>query len=288
MTIGDNIMICHARKKRALILGGLLLLLFLVCLSGCSRGESGKEDDGAAQSERQEIELPPAVPAMGVGRVMPGVWAQRDELILIDPGHGFDDPGNGDGDKSWWQNLDVRERDVTLVVANMLREELEKRGFRTAFTHDGTAFPQDFNYDGNNKFMPDERAAYINYVSPDYMVSVHVNYADNQNACGAIVFYDKTSPSKWNDWSEPAAEFIAEGIDDFVVTTATTKVGNEIIYDFASYAVTRDTHCAASLIEMGFASNEVDAQYMLREDWQRSMAEGIAEGIARFFASMDP
>ena len=286
MIIGDNIMICHAGKTRALFFGGILLLLFLACLTGCSRKEKSGED-GETVSKREVVDLPPAVPAMGVGRVMPGVWAQRDELILIDPGHGFDDPGNGDGEMSWWLNLDVREREVTMAVAKMLDEELQKRGFRTSMTHDGKSFPQEFNWDGNNKFHVDERVAYVNSISPDYLVSVHVNYAQNQDACGAIVFYDLTSPSKWNDWSEPAAEYIAEAIDDYVMTTATTKLGNEIIYDFASYAMTRDTHCASCIVEMGYASNEVDAQYMLQEDWQLSMAEGIAEGIARFFDSMD-
>ena len=279
-------MICHAGKTRALFFGGILLLLILACLTGCSRKEKGGED-GEPVSKREVVDLPPAAPAMGVGRVMPGVWAQRDELILIDPGHGFDDPGNGDGEMSWWLNLDVREREVTMAVSKMLDEELQKRGFRTSMTHDGESFPQEFNWDGNNKFHVDERVAYVNSVSPDYLVSVHVNYAQNQDACGAIVFYDLTSPSKWNDWSEPAAEYIAEAIDDYVMTTATTKLGNEIIYDCASYAMTRDTRCASCIVEMGYASNEVDAQYMLQEDWQRSMAEGIAEGIARFFASMD-
>ncbi len=278
---------CKKRLHRLLaVLTLLSILLCALCLSACSKKKRGDEEE-QKEEEHEVIDLPPAVPAMGVGRIMPGVWAQREELVLIDPGHGFDDPGNGDGEKSWWLNLDVRERDVTLAVAKMLKEELEKRGFRTAMTHDGVTLPQEFNYDGNNKFNPDERAACINSISPDYMVSVHVNYAENQEACGAIVFYNLTSSSKWNDWSEPAAESIAEAIDDYVVTSATTKLGNEIIYDFASYAVTRDTHCAACLIEMGYASNEVDAQDMLREDWQRSMAEGIAEGIARFFDSME-
>ena len=38
---------------------------------------------------------------------------------------------------------------------------------------------------------------------------------------------------------------------------------------------------------MGFATNETDAENMLNEDWQQSMAHAIAVGIARFFDGME-
>ena len=281
-------MICHCKKTTVLFLiFALLFSLTFACLTGCSEKNTGENSGDGVTEKKEVVHLPPASPAMGVGRVMPGLYVDRDELILIDPGHGFDDPGAGDTDASWWKDLEVRERDVTLAVAKMLDEELQARGFRTMMTHDGVTFPEEFNYDGNNKFMPDERAAYINYVAPDYMVSVHVNSAENQGACGAIVFYNLTSQTKWNDWSEPAAEYIADAIDEYVMISAPTKLGNEITHAFASYAVTRDTHAPGCLIEMGYATNEVDAQNLLREDWQRSMAQGIAAGIARFFDSLE-
>ena len=278
-------MIFHCKKPFAWFLAAALLLL---PLAGCSRRPSDGDGKDAGKGAKSEIiELPPASPAMGVGRLMPNVYIEREQLILIDPGHGFDDPGNGDSEGNYWKTLDVRERDVTLSVAKMLDEELSERGFRTALTHNGEYFPEEFNYDGNNKFMPDERAAYINYVSPDYMVSIHVNSAENQSACGAIVFYNLTSPTKANDWSEPAAEAIADAIDEYVVISAPTKVGNEITFDFASFAVTRDTYAPGCLIEMGYSTNEVDAQNLLEEDWQHSMAKGIAVGITRFFDGLE-
>ena len=270
-------------RTLACFLAFLLLASFL--FAGCSR-LTGKEAEEDEEENRTEIvDLPPAAPAMGIGRVMPGVVTQRDELILIDPGHGFGDPGNGDAEQSYWKDIGVCERDITMTVSRMLDEELQKRGFHTAFTHDGETIPADFNYDWNDRFNPDERAACINYISPDYMVSLHVNSAENQSACGAIVFYNLTSQMKWNDWSKPAAEAIARAIDDYVMISAPTKAGSEVDYWFASYAVTRDTHAAGCLIEMGYATNEVDAENLLNEDWQRSMAEGIAEGIKRFFDS---
>ena len=180
-----------------------------------------------------------------------------------------------------------RRRGIAGRLLDTAVEELRKKGFRTMLTHNGEYFPEEFNYDGNNKFHPDERVVYMNYVSPDYIVSVHVNSAGNANACGTIVFYNSTSSSKWNDWSEPAAEYIAEAIDACVEINASTKIENELTFDGASFAVTRDTHAAACLIEMGYVTNYDDAQDMLNEVWQRSMAEGIALGIARFFDSLE-
>ena len=279
------------RRKRQPVPVRVLALLTALCLlaglCGC-RKDTGGEDQGTGPSAKDEvIVLPPDEPMMGIGRITSADAKERDQLILIDPGHGFDDPGNGDGDGSFWRDLGVRERDVTIVVAKMLDEELRKKGFRTMLTHNGEYFPEEFNYDGNNKFHPDERVVYMNYVSPDYIVSVHVNSAGNANACGTIVFYNSTSSSKWNDWSEPAAEYIAEAIDACVEINASTKIENELTFDGASFAVTRDTHAAASLIEMGYVTNYDDAQDMLNEVWQRSMAEGIALGIARFFDSLE-
>ena len=271
----------------ALILAAALILS---CFSGCSKREAKDPADGQTESaneRREAVVLLPAAPATGVGRVMPAEIKEREQLILIDPGHGFNDPGNGDNEGSFWRDLPVREREVTMAVAKRLDAELQNQGFRTMLTHDGVNRAE-YDWNQNWIFDPDERAAYINYIDPDYMVSVHVNsVVGNPDACGTYVFYDLSSPSKWNSWSEPAAESIAEAIDEFVLISAPTKLGNEIIFDYASYAVTRDTHAAGSLIEMGFVTNEVDAENMLNEDWQQSMAHAIAVGIARFFDSME-
>ena len=266
----------------------LASVLLLSCFPGCSRKKPEVPAETEAIEEIKRVEdvvLLPASPATGIGRVMPSASREREELVLIDPGHGFDDPGNGDAENSYWLDLPVREREVTMAVSKKLEAELQEQGFRTMMTHDGVNRPE-YDWDQNWRFNPDERAAFINYIDPDYMVSIHVNSAAS-DACGAIVFYNLTSASKWNDWSKPAAEEIADAIDEFVLTSATTRTENETTYLDASHAVTRDTHAAGCLIEMGFATNETDAENMLNEDWQQSMAHAIAVGIARFFDGME-
>lgn len=248
---------------------------------------SAPQVEASAAPVREEVvELPPAIPAVGVGRIMPEVVEQRDILICVDPGHGFEDGGSGDADTSFFP-AGTLEKDITIVVANMVNEDLKKRGFKTVMTHDGVNMPETYNWDGNNKFNPNERVALMNDLKPDYIVSIHTNTAGNPNACGVQVYYDHVSGFKDNDWNEPAAVAIAEAIDERVETTADTDLRNPINADNASLAVIRDTHPAACLIELGFCTNEKDAANLVDPAWQTAVADAIAEGIERFFDSME-
>ena len=248
---------------------------------------SAPQVEASAAPVREEVvELPPAMPAVGVGRIMPEVVEQRDILICVDPGHGFEDGGSGDAETSFFP-AGTLEKDITIVVANMVNEDLKKRGFKTVMTHDGVNMPETYNWDGNNKFNPNERVALMNDLKPDYIVSIHTNTAGNPNACGVQVYYDHVSGFKDNDWNEPAAIAIAEAIDERVETTADTDLRNPINADNASLAVIRDTHPAACLIELGFCTNEKDAANLVDPAWQTAVADAIAEGIERFFDSME-
>ena len=102
------------------------------------------------------------------------------------------------------------------MVANMVSEDLQKRGFKTVMTHDGIHMPETYNWDGNDRFNPNERVAMMNDLNPDFIVSIHTNTAGNPNACGVQVYYNHVSGFKDNDWNEPAAVSIAEAIDELV------------------------------------------------------------------------
>lgn len=287
----------HSMKPLAVLLAAAALL---ASFAGCGRsrgGENGgaEETGTAAVKAKQEaataaveeiVALPPAMPAVGVGRIMPVVVEQRDILICVDPGHGFEDGGSGDAETSFYP-AGTLEKDITIVVANMVNEDLQKRGFKTVMTHDGVNMPEGYNWDGNDRFNPNERVAMMNDLAPDYIVSIHTNTAGNPDACGTEVYYDHVSGSKSNDWNEPAAEAIAAAIDELVETTDKTDLRNPINAENASLAVIRDTHPAAVLIELGFCTNEADAKNLTDPVWQASIADAIAEGIERFFDGLE-
>ena len=273
-----------------------VLVAAAVLLPACSRPEVSSDTDPmltgteveeqeTADEQEDTVVLEPAVPAIGVGRIMPVVVEQRDELICIDPGHGFRDPGTG-SDSFFPEG--IYEREITMQVSLLLDDALKARGFRTVLTHDGVNMPEgaDLNWDGVFS-APYERPPYVNnYIRPDYLVSIHVNAVGSPEKCGAMVFLDQNY-YKDNDWNETAAAYIRDSIEEGVVTTAVTQLVDSKDMEDASFAINRETKCASSLIEMGFCTNETDAENLQDPEWQRQMAEAIAEGIERFFDSME-
>ena len=265
-------------------IAGTMALLLAAAVTGCSR--RGKTPAPAPEqnepSETEVVALEPAEPAVGVGRVMPAVVVKKNRTICIDPGHGFYD--NGTGEASYFPE-GVYEKHVTLAVSNFLNQALIDRGFDTIMTHNGTDIPE-YDWDGNWIFNPNERIAFINAQEADYVVSIHVNAAGNPDACGVRIYYNDNS-YKWNDWAEPAALAIKEAIDDTVEITAPTTADDPSSMADSNFAIPRETHAASSLIEVGFCTNVVDAVNLVNEEWQKSVANGIAEGIERFFDNLE-
>ena len=272
----------HYRKR---LLRSALALLIGAGLwwTGCSRQTTAEIPPLDKEPPREEIVLSPELPSTGVGRVMPEVIVPRGRLICIDPGHGFYDPGTGPGHMPG----DTYERDITVKVSEFLKEKLEADGFTAVLTHDGTAIPEGWDWDGNGVFSAIyERPSYINQVNPDYMVSIHVNAVPNEDKCGVIVFYHQ-SGYKINDWSEGISHAVADAIDKGIETTAVTRVSSPEDTADASFAVCRETNCAASLVELGFCTNPTDAENLVDPVWQEQIAAAIAQGIGNFFDQLD-
>ena len=64
-------------------------------------------------------------------------------------------------------------------------------------------------------------------------------------------------------------------------------VSKNVLKSEYSLALTRETYAAASLIEIGFATNTSDAARMLDPQWQSLLAKSIADGIDDFFKGGD-
>ena len=265
---------------------GIILLLLAVSLSstGCAREEISPspfaEEDLSAEPE--VIELKPAIPAVGVGRKKPSVVVKKNRTICIDPGHGFYD--NGTGEASHFPE-GVYEKHITFAVSDFLNQALIDRGFDTIMTHNGVDVPE-YDWDGNQIFNPDERVAFIIAQKVDYVISIHVNAAGNPDACGVRIYYNDND-YKWTDWTESAALAIKEAIDETVEITASTTAYDPSTMADSNFAIPRETHAASSLIEVGFCTNVTDAENLVNEEWQKSIANGIAEGIERFFDNLD-
>lgn len=251
-------------------LGRCVLTTLLVCvmltMTACSSVDEG------------------LLPAFGAGKVTTTAPAETEEpekepsekkgiTICVDPGHGFEDGGTSSELLG-----DVLEKDITLSVSLKVKKELELRGFDVILTHDGETFPKASNDDGNNKFKPQERAAYANSLgsSIDYYLSIHCNSFDSPDVTGCIVYYvdDALKGTKGDlDIATEITDTIKKDFEDYKVTLNTF-----------SYYVIRYTKVPASLVELGFVTNENDAKNMLDEEWQAKMAVSLADALDKYYS----
>jgi N-acetylmuramoyl-L-alanine amidase len=127
----------------------------------------GRNGDAAAQSSLT-VNLPP--PASD--RIYASPAARGRPIVVIDAGHGGRDPG------AISVSGEVREKQLTLVLAQALRDELVKRGrVRVAMTRDEDRY-----------LTLDERAAVARRLSAAMFVSIHIESAPNPLARGASVY----------------------------------------------------------------------------------------------------
>lgn len=93
------------------------------------------------------------------------------QTVVLDPGHGGQDPGAiGVGG--------IREKEVTLRLARRLERRLEDRGFRVLLTRDG-----------DRTLSLEERTAIAAGSGGDLFVSLHANAAPRRAARGVETYY---------------------------------------------------------------------------------------------------
>jgi len=127
----------------------------------------GRGTNAAAQSGLT-VNLPP--PASD--RIYASLAARGRPIVVIDAGHGGRDPG------ATSVSGQVREKQLTLILAQALRDELVKRGrVRVAMTRDDDRY-----------LTLDERAGVAQRLAAAMFVSIHIDSAANPLARGASVY----------------------------------------------------------------------------------------------------
>jgi N-acetylmuramoyl-L-alanine amidase len=128
---------------------------------------AGRSSDAAAQASLT-VNLPP--PASD--RIYASPVAKGRPIVVIDAGHGGRDPG------ATSVSGQVREKELTLALAQAVRDALVKRGrVRVAMTRDDDRY-----------LTLDDRAAVARRLGAAMFVSVHIDSAPNPLARGASVY----------------------------------------------------------------------------------------------------
>ena len=203
------------------------------------------------------------------------------KTVIIDPGHGFRDPGAGAEDYEMGPGID--ESVVTLQVALLLKQDLIDLGYNVIMSHEGVATPAIQKYlEPENWFDAEERAVYFDTLTADCLVSLHCNmFPEDTSVSGTRVYvqqyYDEY---QYQYVPEPvSAEYAQKIVDAFNVAFAGSK---EAILDMSNLAVLRGRAIPATLIEMGFVSNPDDAKMLVDPEWQATFSKAVAAGIDNY------
>jgi N-acetylmuramoyl-L-alanine amidase len=243
------------------------------------------------------IDLMPARAEVDLPKVEGPIDASR-PLVVIDPGHGGHDPGAGkDG---------LREKDVTLVLARAIRDELlASGGIRVAITR-----PDD-------RFLAlAERSAIARRLGADLFLSVHADSAENDQARGSSIYVLSEKGSSQAAARIAARENRADVLNGVRLDRQSDAV-NAILLDLsqsetdarsvdlaqlmlrelrgnarlhtdtvqsAAFAVLKAPDVPSVLFETGYISNGADAAYLNSQAGRETISQAAARAIRAYFA----
>ena len=275
----------------------LSIVSMLTALSGLGDLATGTQDARGAvvsiplkpREERTPVPLPE----------ISGAKDSRRPLIVIDPGHGGDDPGAT-------SSAGQREKDVTLLLARRIHDRIASSNrFRVALTRTADAYvPLTSRFDLARR------------MKADLFISIHADAAPlNQDARGASIYTlseiasDREAALLARRENEGGAIGGADmgagaGVNRILIDLAQRESMSasadfaRLLYReasplipfqadyrrFASFVVLKAPDIPSVLFESGYLTNEADAAFILSAEGRQRVAQGMYEAIETYFA----
>lgn len=269
------------------ILSGVLSIIILVTLSGCSSIVGKKEVNGSQETEKIET-----VETVNETSDNSDKQNKEDDLkndvqeqpavtkkiVVIDPGHSSNgnkemekqspdsdvmkikDPGGAEG-----ISTKTPEYVVAMRVSKKLKSLLEQHNVTVIMTK-----TQDAESPGNI-----ERAEVGNNNNADLAIRIHCDSADSQSARGASML-------------TPAPVGYAKGISSISKAygqiilrdlVSTVGMNNRGVVEREDLTGFNWSKVPVLLVEMGFMSNKEEDQLLNDDNYQEKLAEGLSKGI---------
>lgn len=221
-------------------------------------------------------------------------------LIVLDPGHGGQDPGAVSRNRTY-------EKNITLAVARELKKQLEASGkYRVQLTRDKDVF-----------IKLADRVRIAQRAKADLFISIHADSIDKSDVSGASVYTLSDTASDAQTARLAARENKADaigGVDlshedkdvanilinlamrdtmnqsKFFANTLVSHMGNGGIrmlqnpHRYAGFAVLKAPEIPSVLVEVGFMSNRSEAAALSSESYRRTVAASLKSGIDAYFA----
>ncbi len=230
--------------------------------------QTGVQESGVRNQESSSLSKPVLIRILRKNQSTRNLHplAQRDSAawfplsgikILLDPGHGGTDSGTN-GPTGYY------EKEVTLIMAKLVREQLISRGATVYLTREE-----------DKSVSLAERVAMIDKLEPAIAVSLHYNSlpddGDAQHIQGLGAF-----------WYNPQAHNLAVFLHNYLVKRL-ERHNYGVFWD--NLALTRPTSAPSVLLELGFMSNPVEFEWVVNPQEQKKLASAIADGITQWVSN---
>ena len=183
------------------------------------------------------------------------------KVIVIDSGHGGDDPGKIGINQA-------KEKDVNLKIAKKVKKRLKKEGWEVVMTREEDVMLGDAEK-GNRKIHDMKaRVELINKTMPAMAVSIHQNSYQEAEIHGAQVFYYSHSQD---------GKRMAETIQRALLMADEENTRQAKAND--TYYLLKRTEVPTIIVECGFLSNPQEAEKLTEDGYQKKLAQAITSGI---------
>lgn len=194
-----------------------------------------------------------------------GLMGKTKKTVVIDAGHGGNDPGKIGVDGSL-------EKDINLAVAAKVKEYLEASDVQVVLTRDSDTGL--YGETDNRKKMADmkKRCEIIESADPAIVVSIHQNSYHQEEISGGQVFYYKGSEK-----GKHLAEILQKRFDYVLGENNKRKAkAND------NYFLLLHVKQPIVIVECGFLSNWKEAAMLNSEEYQDRLAWTIHMGILEY------
>lgn len=204
-------------------------------------------------------------------RKSPGEPHRDVRVVVLDPGHGGSDPGvvSSGG---------TAEKEVALSIAERAKRRLEDEGLEVHLTRTSDRF-----------LSPEARAELANGLHADVVVSIHCNGWFDEELRGFSVGVPRSEETTVDEelprWgtrdvrcrrdTETLAEILLHSMGESI------PIPNRGVRP-ASFATIEGTRSPAAHVECGFLTNRADAANLVDPEFQETVAQAIADGVAEF------
>ena len=172
--------------------------------------------------------------------------------IVIDPGHGGDDPG------AVVTFSEKHEADHTLTTALLLKKELENLGATVILTRES-----------DKSVSLENRAQLSNREKVNAFISLHFDSGPNSNASGTTGYYFTST-----------SENLAQTVNKYIARNLTLKSQGT---KFQNFLVLRENKQPSILLELGYLNNPDDNKLIESTEYQENIAKSIASALKEYF-----